>query len=52
MRNDENVDVSQLQMTMLLAHDKFVENTGSFEEARRQLRWHCQYVVVNEPPLL
>lgn len=48
-RNDENTVVSQLQATMLRAHNRFVDDLkGDFEEARRQLRWHYQYVVVND----
>jgi Animal haem peroxidase len=46
-RNDENVIVSQLQVAFLRAHNKLAETVG-FEEARRQLRWHYQYVVVND----
>lgn len=47
-RNDENVVVSQLQVVFLRAHNKLVDLVGGFEEARRQLRWHYQYVVVND----
>ncbi|HEY5976897.1 MAG TPA: heme peroxidase family protein [Solirubrobacterales bacterium] len=48
-RNDENTVVSQLQATMLRAHNKLVDALGgNFEEARRQLRWHYQYVVAND----
>jgi Animal haem peroxidase len=48
-RNDENTIVSQLQATMLRAHNKLAESLGgNFEEARRQLRWHYQYIVVND----
>jgi hypothetical protein len=46
-RNDENVIVSQLQVAFLRAHNKLADASG-FEEARRQLRWHYQYVVVND----
>jgi hypothetical protein len=47
-RNDENVIVSQLQVVFLRAHNKLVDNGLGFEEARRQLRWHYQYVVIND----
>jgi len=53
-RNDENVIVSQLQATFLRAHNKLVDvvqprpGVSRFDEARRQLRWHYQYVVVND----
>lgn len=48
-RNDENTVVSQLQVTMLRTHNKLVDALDyDFDEARRQLRWHYQYVVVND----
>ena len=53
-RNDENVIVSQLQVTFLRAHNKLVDvvhprpGVTPFDEARRQLRWHYQYVVLND----
>lgn len=47
-RNDENAVVAQLQLAFLLAHNKLVDELESFQEARRQLRWHYQYVVVND----
>jgi hypothetical protein len=63
-RNDENVIVSQLHLTFLRFHNKVVErlkaegfNTGPddgtvldrlFEEAQRQVRWHYQWIVVND----
>ncbi len=47
-RNDENVIVSQLQVAFLRTHNKLVDKIGTFEEARRQLRWHYQYIVLND----
>ena len=56
-RNDENVIVSGLQIAMLRAHNRFadevdVEGTHEphlrFDEARRRLRWHYQWVVVHD----
>lgn len=53
-RNDENVIVSQLQVVFLRAHNKLVDlvqpapGVPPFDEARRQLRWHYQYVVIND----
>ncbi len=53
-RNDENVIVSQLQVAFLRAHNKLVDvvkpapQVTRFDEARRQLRWHYQYVVLND----
>jgi hypothetical protein len=63
-RNDENVIVSQLHLLFLRFHNKVVErlkaegfNTGPddgtvldrlFEEAQRQVRWHYQWIVIND----
>jgi hypothetical protein len=56
-RNDENLIVSQLQLLFLRFHNKVVEivageperlaRTKLFEEARRRVRWHYQWIVVN-----
>lgn len=56
-RNDENILISGLQIVMIKAHNKFaaeVEADASiaaddrFDEARRRLRWHYQWVVVHD----
>jgi Animal haem peroxidase len=57
-RNDENVIVSQLQLLFLRFHNKVVEQLKAdgttaepdllFEEAQRLVRWHYQWVVVND----
>ncbi|HUQ32865.1 MAG TPA: heme peroxidase family protein [Pyrinomonadaceae bacterium] len=61
-RNDENVIVSQLQATMLRFHNRMVRFLPTlpgnqallsdpkklFEEAQRQVRFHYQWVVVND----
>ena len=52
-RNDENVIVSQLQSTFLQLHNKLGDDarlgpSPSFEEVQRMVRWHYQYVVVND----
>jgi hypothetical protein len=55
-RNDENLIVSQVQQLMLRFHNKVVgELAGSFdddallfEEAQRQVRWHYQWIVIND----
>lgn len=47
-RNDENVIVSQLQLLLLRAHNKLIEAGLDFEAARRELRWHYQWVVVED----
>ncbi len=58
-RNDENIFVSQLQLTMIKFHNKVIDlvlgdptlKTGSetdFEAAQRIVRWHYQWIVVHD----
>jgi Animal haem peroxidase len=55
-RNDSHVLVSQLHLAMLKAHNTFVDEArvnGTpadqvFDEAARQLRWHYQWLVLND----
>jgi hypothetical protein len=59
-RNDENILVSQVHLTMLLFHNKVVERLGEFPEAaprpgedsftaaQRVVRWHYQWAVVHD----
>jgi hypothetical protein len=56
-RNDENIIVSQLHLALIKFHDRVVdrvkENSGLsgtalFEEARRLVTWHYQWVVVKD----
>ena len=51
-RNDENVIVSQLQSTFLQFHNRLCDDPRlgkpSFEQVQRLVRWHYQYVVVND----
>ncbi len=49
-RNDENVIVSQLQGLMLRFHDRLLkENEGlSFPSVQREVRFHYQWVVIND----
>ncbi len=55
-RNDSHMLMSQLHLTMLKAHNAFVDRARLsgvaddrvFDEAARQLRWHYQWVVLNE----
>ena len=47
-RNDENLVVSQLHLAFMLAHNKLVDQGANFEEARRTLRRHYQWMVVND----
>ena len=49
-RNDENVIVSQLQAAMLRFHNRVVDFTGTkdFEQAQNIVRFHYQWVVLND----
>jgi Animal haem peroxidase len=56
-RNDENLLVSQLHLTMLQFHNKVIEQVAAttplrgdnlFKEAQRRVRWHYQWVVAND----
>ncbi|GGC65461.1 peroxidase family protein [Undibacterium terreum] len=51
-RNDENVIVSQLHSAFLQLHNRLVDEDAfkdaTFEEIQRQVRWHYQYVVLND----
>jgi hypothetical protein len=57
-RNDENVIVSQLQLSFLRLHNRFVDQVlaegqltnrrEQFREAQRRTRWHYQWVLVND----
>jgi hypothetical protein len=55
-RNDSHMLMSQLHLGMLKAHNAFVDearvagvaNDLVFNEAARQLRWHYQWIILNE----
>jgi Animal haem peroxidase len=55
-RNDSHMLISQLHLAILKAHNAFVdearlagvEKDHVFDEAARQLRWHYQWIVLNE----
>ena len=47
-RNDVNLIVSQLHLAFMLAHNKLVGQGANFEEARRILRRHYQWMVVED----
>jgi hypothetical protein len=47
-RNDENRIISQMQLGFLRFHNKVIDSGKAFEEARRIVRWHYQWIVVNE----
>ncbi|MEQ9518549.1 MAG: heme peroxidase family protein [Parvibaculum sp.] len=48
-RNDENLIVSQIHLTFLKFHNAVLERHSSgFEEAQTLVRWHYQWIVLNE----
>ena len=55
-RNDSHMLISQLHLAMLKAHNTFVDeerlggagNNQVFDVATKQLRWHYQWIVLNE----
>ncbi len=59
-RNDENVIISQFHMAMLRFHNAVVDHLRAqpslagasperiFQMAQRQVRWHYQWIIVNE----
>ena len=55
-RNDENIILSQLQFALISFHNKVVDRLKSqgvadadlFREAQRLVRWHYQYIIVQE----
>jgi len=49
-RNDENVIVAQLHAAMLQFHNKLVDRCpdASFATVQQQVRWHYQWLVVND----
>jgi hypothetical protein len=55
-RNDVHVFMSQMQVAFIRAHNRLVDRlredgepeSDLFEEARRALSWHYQWVIVNE----
>ena len=55
-RNDTHVFMSQMQVAFIRAHNRLVDRlrrTGAaeadlFDEARRSLAWHYQWLIVNE----
>lgn len=49
-RNDENTIVSQFQGLFERFHNRFVDDNGdlSFEDVQREVRFHYQFVVLND----
>ncbi|TFV63390.1 peroxidase [Geodermatophilus sp. DF01-2] len=47
-RNDENLIVAQLHAVFLRLHNKLRDEGKSFEQARQLVRWHYQWLIVND----
>ena len=49
-RNDENLIVAQTHLALLKFHNAVFENEGGgdFEETRRLVRWHYQWIVLHD----
>lgn len=47
-RNDENFLVSQLQSLFLRFHNRLVDGGMSFSDAQRSLRFHYQWLLIND----
>ncbi|RBY77934.1 peroxidase [Blastococcus sp. TF02-09] len=47
-RNDENLIVAQLHVAFLRLHNKLRDDGATFEQAQQQVRWHYQWLIVND----
>jgi hypothetical protein len=47
-RNDENLIVAQLHTVFIRLHNKFMDQGMTYAQARRQTRWHYQWLIVND----
>lgn len=48
-RNDENLIVAQTHLALMKFHNQVVDKEGlNFEAARKLVRWHYQWVVLND----
>ena len=47
-RNDENLIVAQLHAVFLRLHNKRRDEGKTFEQAQQLLRWHYQWLIVND----
>jgi heme peroxidase len=51
-RNDENLIIAQLHVAFLKFHNRVIgtlpDDDGAFEEARRLVTWHYQWIVLND----
>ena len=51
-RNDENVIIAQLHALFVRFHNRLADDLkaqrGDFREVQRLVRWHYQYLVIND----
>jgi hypothetical protein len=47
-RNDVQLFTSQMTVAFIKMHNRLVEESGSFEDARRAATWHYQHVLLRE----
>src|SRR5215510_14957677 len=47
-RNDENLIIAQLHIAFQKFHNHYIDKGLSFKAAQQQVRWHWQWIVVNE----
>ncbi|MCZ2860579.1 peroxidase family protein [Blastococcus sp. VKM Ac-2987] len=47
-RNDENLIVAQLHTVFIRLHNRFMDQGMTYAQARRQTRWHYQWLIVND----
>ncbi len=47
-RNDENLIVAQLHTVFIRLHNTFMSQGMTYAQARRQTRWHYQWLIVND----
>jgi hypothetical protein len=47
-RDDENLIIGQLQAVFLRLHNKLRDEGKSFEQAQQLIRWHYQWLIVND----
>ena len=47
-RNDENLVVAQFHLTFLQLHNRFVDESRTFQQAQQLTRWHYQWLIVHD----
>jgi hypothetical protein len=47
-RNDENLIIAQLHIAFQKFHNHYIDKGLRFKAAQQQVRWHWQWIVVNE----